>query len=55
MKAKEENSQFVALLRLMSTSGDLEQNVSAIFHRRCGPGKFVSTLKVEKYLKVFVN
>lgn len=41
-----ENSQFVQLLRQVSGSGDLEQNIAAIFHRRCGPGKFVSTLKV---------
>ena len=46
--SKVENSQFVSLLRVLGSSGDLEQNVAAIFHRRCGPGKFVSTLKVEK-------
>jgi DNA mismatch repair ATPase MutS len=53
LKTKDENNQFIALLRLMGSSGDLEQNVAAIYHRRSSPGKFVSTLKVFVFVFLF--
>jgi DNA mismatch repair protein MSH3 len=36
---------FVKLMQQLRAAGDLEQSISAIYHRRCQPGKFVATLK----------
>lgn len=40
----------VALLRLLGASGDLEQDIAAVYYRRCKPAKFLATLAAFKAL-----
>ncbi len=41
---------FHALIELLSRSGDLEQDISTIYHRRCKPAKFIATLQAMQAL-----